>query len=71
MKFFTVEIKTADGTTTQAIYERTDLKAALSAHHQTMAFALADTTCTEVLSMVINSAGGIHKSEHWKAETEE
>ena len=68
MKFFTIEIKTVSGATTQAIYERADLKTALSAHHSVMASALADANCTEVLSMVINSAGGVHVKDYWKAE---
>lgn len=69
MKTYTIEITTVSGVTVPAIFERSDLKAALSAHHSTMASALANPDCTEVLSMVINSVGGIHKSEHWKAET--
>ncbi len=59
---------TISGTTAQAIYERTDLKTAVSAHHSVMASALANPNCTEVLSIVINSDGGTYKSEHWKAE---
>ena len=68
MKIYTIEITTVSGQTAQTIYERADLKAALSAHHQTMASALANPDCTEVLSMVINSVGGTYKQEHWKAE---
>lgn len=71
MKYFTIEITTISGTTAQAIFERADLKTALSAHHSVMASALANENCTEVLSMVINSDGGIYKSEHWKAEENE
>ena len=66
MNFFTVEIKTVSGAVTQVIYERADVKAAIAAHHQTMASALANDNCTEVLSMVINSAGGVHVKDHWK-----
>lgn len=69
MKIFTIELTTVSGVTAPAIYERTDLKTALSAHYSTMASALANPDCTETLSMVINSVGGIYKSEHWKAET--
>ena len=70
MKFYTIEITTVNGQTAQAIFERADLKTALSAHHSVMASALANPNCTEVLSMVINSDGGIYKNEHWKAEEE-
>lgn len=68
MKTYTIEITTVSGQTTQAIFEREDLKTALSAHHSVMASALANPNCTEVLSMVINNEGGIYKSESWKAE---
>lgn len=71
MKYFTIEITTISGQTAQAIYERADLKTAISAHHSVMASALANPNCTEVLSMVINSAGGVYKNEHWKAEDPE
>ena len=69
MKIYTIEITTTNGVTAPAIFERSDLKTAFSAHYSTMASALANPDCEEVLSMVINSVGGIHKSEHWKAET--
>ena len=68
MKYFTIEMTVISGQTAQAIFERTDLKTALSAHHSVMASALANPNCTEVLSMVINSDGGIYQNEHWKAE---
>ena len=71
MKTYTIEITTVNGVTAPAIFERSDLKTALSAHYSTMASALANPNCEEVLSMVINSVGGIHKSEHWKAPTSE
>lgn len=71
MKLFTIEIQTVNGQTAAAIYERTGLKTALSAHHQTMASALANPECTEVLSMVINSDGGVYKSEQWRSELPE
>lgn len=67
MKYFTIEITTINGATAQAIFERADLKTALSAHHSVIASALANPNCTEVLSMVINNEGGIYKSESWKA----
>lgn len=65
MKIFTIEMTVINGTAAQAIYERADLKTALSAHHAVMASALANPNCTEVLSMVINSDGGIYANEHW------
>ena len=68
MKIFTIEMTVVSGQTTQAIFERADLKNALSAHHSVMASALANPNCTEVLSMVINNDGGIYKNEHWVAE---
>lgn len=68
MKIFTIEMTVINDETAQAIFERADLKTALSAHHSVMASALANPNCTEVLSMVINSDGGIYQNEHWKAE---
>ena len=70
MKYYTIEMTVVDGTQAQAIFERADLKTALSAHHSVMASALANPNCTEVLSMVINSDGGVYKSEHCAAEAE-
>lgn len=68
MKYFTIEITVINGQTAQAIFERADFKTALSAHHSVMASALANTNCTEVLSMVIGSDGTQYANEHWKAE---
>lgn len=68
MKYFTIEMTVVNGTQAQAIFERADLKTALSAHHSVMASALANPNCTEVLSIVINSVGGVYKNEHWAAE---
>lgn len=70
MKYFTIEMTVINGTQAQAIFERADLKTALSAHHSVMASALANPNCTEVLSMVINNVGGVYKNEHWAAEIE-
>ena len=68
MKYFTIEMTVVNGTTAEAIFERADLKTALSAHHSVMASALANPNCTEVLSMVINSDGSIYTNEHWIAD---
>lgn len=68
MKVYTIEITTVYGTTAQAIFERSDIKTALSAHHSVLASALANPNCEEVLSMVIDDEGGIIKKDHWIAE---
>ena len=68
MKIFTIEMTVVNGAQAQAIFERSDLKTALSAHYSVMASAFANPNCTEVLSVVMDSNGGIYKSEHWKAE---
>ena len=70
MKILRIEMTVVDGATACAVYDRTaeGIKQAMSEHHSVMASALANPNCTEVLSMVINSDGGIYANERWKAE---
>lgn len=68
MKYFTFEMIVVNGQTATASFERADKKTAISAHHSTMASALANPNCTEALSMVIRSDGDIVMRDHWKAE---
>lgn len=71
MKFYTVEIKTVNGQTTQAIFERADLDTAKSAYHYFMSSAMSTEGCTHVLCMVINSDGGTYVNDSWHKEANE
>ena len=68
MKIYTVEITVVNGISAKAIFERDDFKSALSACYSVLSSALANPNCTEALCMIINSDGGVYKTEHWKAE---
>lgn len=70
MKYYTIEIKTVNGTTTAQMLERTDRTAAISAYYSIMASAVATPNCTYAYTEVKNSAGGVEISGSWAAEIE-
>lgn len=65
MKYFRTEIETVNGQTAQAIYDRDNLRTALSEHYSVLASALANENCTEVLSEVKNYDGGVYAQSHY------
>lgn len=63
--FFTVEISTVDGTTSQAIFQRADKNTAIGAFHQFLASCVANTKCTHAYCQVLCDNGEIFKTEEY------
>lgn len=57
MKYFVLEITTANGTTAKAIWEHETLDAAKMQFHQILASAYANVDCTYALCMIIDDRG--------------
>ena len=57
MKYFVLEVTTANGATAKAITEKATEKEAMMLYHQIMGSALANDNVTYALCMVINEEG--------------
>lgn len=70
-KFFTFQMTIANGVAAIATFERADWKAAISAHHATIASSMADDNLSEILCMVFDNYGNmVEPLFHWEAENE-
>ena len=67
MKYYTVEIVTKDGATSQAIFERADIDVAKKEFHNTLAYNINLEGVEKVSVAIINEELTVLKSETWEA----
>ena len=66
MKYYTVEIVTKDGVTSQAIFERTDIDVAKKEFHNTLAYNINLEGVEKVSVAVVNEELSILIKEVWE-----
>ena len=66
MKYYTIEIVTKDGVTSQAIFERTDIDAAKKEYHNTLAYNIGLEGVEKVSVAVVNEELTILMKETWE-----
>ena len=71
MKYYTVEIVTKDGATSQAIFERADIDVAKKEFHNTLAYNINLDGIEKVSVALVNEELSILKSETWEAPAPE
>ena len=67
MKYYTVEIVTKDGVTSQVIFERADIDIAKKEFHNTLAYNINLEGVEKVSVAVVNEELSVLKSETWEA----
>lgn len=68
MKYYVMEVATADGAEARAVTPYDELDNAVMAFHQVMASAYANSAVTHALCVIINSKGGVERSEALERE---
>ena len=71
MKYYTIEIVTKDGVTSQAIFERTDIDVAKKEFHNTLAYNINLEGVEKVSVAVINDELTVLMKETWEAPVPE
>ena len=71
MKYYTIEIVTKDGVTSQAIFERTDIDVAKKEFHNTLAYNINLEGVEKVSVAVVNEELSILMKETWEAPAPE
>ena len=71
MKYYTIEIVTKDGATSQAIFERTDIDVAKKEFHNTLAYNINLDGVEKVSVAVVNEELSILMKETWEAPVPE
>lgn len=66
MKYYTVEIVTKDGVTSQAIFERTDIDVAKKEFHNTLAYNINLEGVEKVSVAIVNEELSILMKETWE-----
>lgn len=66
MKYYTVEIATKDGVTSQAIFERTDIDIAKKEFHNTLAYNINLQGVEKVSVAVVNEELTVLMKETWE-----
>ena len=66
MKYYTVEIVTKDGTTSQAIFERADIDVAKKEFHNTLAYNINLEGVEKVSVAVVNEELSVLMKETWE-----
>lgn len=66
MKYYTVEIVTKDGATSQAIFERTDIDVAKKEFHNTLAYNINLEGVEKVSVAVVNEELTVLMKETWE-----
>ena len=66
MKYYTVEIVTKDGATSQAIFERADIDVAKKEFHNTLAYNINLEGVEEVSVAVVNEELSVLMKETWE-----
>lgn len=71
MKYYTIEVVTRNGKTSQAIFERTDIDVAKKEFHNTLAYNINLDGVEKLSVAVVNEELSVLKSETWAAPTPE
>ena len=71
MKYYTVEIVTKDGVTSQAIFERADIDVAKKEFHNTLAYNINLEGVEKVSVAIVNEELSILMKETWEAPVPE
>ena len=72
MKFYLIEVAEGDSKIAgKAIYEYSTLDEAVANFHSKLGTAMKSDLFESELVMVINSEGGVHKSEKWAKAVED
>ena len=71
MKYYTIEIVTKDGATSQAIFERADIDVAKKEFHNTLAYNINLEGVEKVSVAVINDELTVLMKETWEAPVPE
>ena len=71
MKYYTVEIVTKEGVTSQAIFERTDIDVAKKEFHNTLAYNINLEGVEKVSVAIINEELTVLMKETWEAPVPE
>ena len=71
MKYYTVEIVTKDGTTSQGIFERADIDVAKKEFHNTLTYNIGLEGVEMVSAAIIDENILVIKSEVWRAPEQE
>lgn len=71
MKYYTVEIVTKDGATSQAIFERADIDVAKKEFHNTLAYNINLEGVEKVSVAVVNEELSILMKETWEMPVSE
>ena len=66
MKYYTIEIVTKDGTTSQAIFERADIDVAKKEFHNTLAYNINLEGVEKVSVAVVNEELTVLMKETWE-----
>ena len=67
MKYYTIEIVTKDGVTSQAIFERADIDVAKKEFHNTLSYNINLEGVEKVSVVVVNEELSILMKETWEA----
>ena len=71
MKYYTIEIVTKDGVTSQAIFERADIDVAKKEFHNTLAYNINLEGVEKVSVAIVNEELSILIKETWEAPVPE
>lgn len=71
MKYYTIEIVTKDGATSQAIFERADIDVAKKEFHNTLAYSINLEGVEKVSVAVVNEELTVLMKETWEAPVPE
>ena len=71
MKYYTIEIVTKDGVTSQAIFERADIDVAKKEFHNTLSYNINLEGVDKVSVAIVNEELSILMKETWKAPVPE
>ena len=67
MKYYTVEIVTKDGVTSQAIFERADIDVAKKEFHNTLSYSINLEGVEKVSVAIVNEELTVLMKETWEA----
>ena len=71
MKYYTIEIVTKDGVTSQAIFERADIDVAKKEFHNTLSYNINLEGVEKVSVAIVNEELSILMKETWEAPVPE
>ena len=71
MKYYTIEIVTKDGVTSQAIFERTDIDVAKKEFHNTLSYNINLEGVEKVSVAIVNEELSMLMKETWEAPKQE